>query len=47
MTVDEIIAQRLNAMENDLKQAMEFLFDVYSQKGLIDYLLQLKDEKEI
>ena len=38
MTIDEVIEQRLNAMENDLKQALECLFDVYNQKGLIECL---------
>ncbi len=45
--VDDLLAQKLNSMEEDLKQAMEFLFDVYAQKMLVEYLLLLKEEKDI
>ncbi len=45
MEIDEIIDERLNAIEETLKQSMELISDAYSQCNLITYLKLLKQNK--
>lgn len=42
--IDKVIEKRLNAIEDNIKTALEMLLEIYAEKRFITYLNFLKKE---